>query len=262
MKKINKMTDLPKWFSLENYNSINGLSDLNLINQLAMRMEVANDDFEWLDTYPGARNEFASFMEERFSNPIRPLSGKLFAEKIKRKKYSEWQMDAVGGVEPLRLIDVMQLSKKAAHYIDENKINRSLRGQKRSVSKTISDNDQMHITLDLSWPDEILLSDLAALLPIWRMDLERKSENSCKLSNSWSVIKKKIFDYKILPMLDLMEWAKINNATITNRVLSLALFPNAEYDAIGIAQTIKPFIRNFSADFSIEILKRKAMDSF
>lgn len=63
-------------------------------------------------------------------------------------------------------------------------------------------------------------------------------------------------------MLDLMEWAKINNATITNRVLSLALFPNAEYDAIGIAQTIKPFIRNFSADFSIEILKRKAMDSF
>ncbi|WP_228296038.1 DUF6387 family protein, partial [Klebsiella pneumoniae] len=81
----------------------------------------------------------------------------------------------------------------------------------------------MHITLDLSWPDEILLSDLAALLPIWRMDLERKSENSCKLSNSGSVIKKKIFDYKILPMLDLMEWAKINNATITNRVLSLAL---------------------------------------
>lgn len=85
MKKINKMTDLPKWFSLDNYNSINGLSDLDLINQLAMRMEVANDDFEWLDTYPGARNEFASFMEERFSNPIRPLSGKLFAEKIKRK---------------------------------------------------------------------------------------------------------------------------------------------------------------------------------
>lgn len=39
-------------------------------------------------------------------------------------------MDSVGGVEPLRLIDVMQLSKKAAHYIDENKINRSLRGQK------------------------------------------------------------------------------------------------------------------------------------
>jgi hypothetical protein len=26
--------------------------DLDLINQLAMRMEVANDDFEWLDTYP------------------------------------------------------------------------------------------------------------------------------------------------------------------------------------------------------------------
>ena len=90
MKKINKMTDLPKWFSLDNYNSINGLSDLDLINQLAMRMEVANDDFEWLDTYPGARNEFASFMEERFSNPIRPLSGKLFAEKIKRKKCRRW----------------------------------------------------------------------------------------------------------------------------------------------------------------------------
>jgi hypothetical protein len=32
----------------------------------------------------------------------------------------------------------------------------------------------MHITLDLSWPDEILLSDLAALLPIWRWILKAK----------------------------------------------------------------------------------------
>jgi hypothetical protein len=48
--------------------------------------------------------------------------------KIRKKIFC--MASSVGGVEPLRLIDVMQLSKKAAHYIDENKINRSLRGQK------------------------------------------------------------------------------------------------------------------------------------
>lgn len=261
MKRINKIIDLPKWFCLGNYDILSNLNDMDLINQLAMRIESVDNGFDWLDDYPGAREGFISYMEGEYDNAVRPLKGSLFTDKIKRKKYSEWQMDGAGGIEPLRLIDVVNLSKKAMQYIDENNIKRSLRGQKRSVSSTISNEGEMHINLDLSWPDEILLRDLATLLPIWRKVLRKEQTEYSKLTSSWSIIRKKIFDYKIIPMLDLIEWSGINKVAITNKVLALALFPNAEYDSVGIAQTIKPFIRNFSSDFSIEILKRKAMDN-
>ena len=74
------------------------------------------------------------------------------------------------------------------------------------------------------------------------------------------MIKKKVLDYKVIPMLDLLDWAAMANVSITNRVMALALFPDGDYDSTNLAQTIKPFIENLLADFSIEKMKRKAME--
>lgn len=269
MKRINKKSEIPAWFSINNYFVINELTDSELIDQLIVRRDSIkshdkdDDDENFFCEHPELKDEIFSWNEKRLSCIVRPLdSATFYEEKMSRKRYSDLQMTGMGGVDPLRLIDVISMAKKADVYISKNDIKRSLRGQKRSVSKTICSKNEMIINIDLSWPDEILIRDIITLLPIWRKELNHNKKHEDKISNGWDVIKKKLLDYKIIPLLDLIEWSRMTNTSITNRVLALALFPDGEYDSTNIAQTIKPFIENLFAEFSLEKLKRKIIKDF
>lgn len=262
MKRINKKSDLPSWFKIDAYDALLNLSDNDLIDQLILRRDSHELDYNF---FLSLSDEFRQLVineyKKKFESIIRPLDSSTFhMEKMKRKRYSGLQMTGVGGIDPLTLFDVMCLQKKADIYISENNIKRSLRGQKRAISKTICDKSQMIVNIDLTWPDEVLMQDFENLLKIWRGELDFEIKNESKISNSWAVIKKKVLDYKVIPMLDLLDWAAMANVSITNRVMALALFPNGDYDSTNLAQTIKPFIENLLADFSIEKMKRKAME--
>lgn len=254
MKRINRKDQIPKWFSIANYSVLDELDDVSLVHQVSARINKMKMDLEFFNFMENARVLYSQYVTSQLEKVI------LNEEEKVEKKYSEMQMSGVGGVTPLSLHELVYLSKLAENYISENGIARSLRGRKRSVSKTISTTDAMVLSLDLSWPDEILLRDMSKLLPIWRQELGLQHESAECIANRFDVIKKKILDYKVIPMLDLMIWSKINDVAITNRVMALALFPDGEYDSTNIAQTIKPFIENFMSDFSIEKLKRMAMD--
>lgn len=262
MRRINKKSELPTWFDINRYSVLHELTDNELIDQLIVRRDSRDRDFNFLMSLcDELRSLIANEYQKIFENVIRVLDTSTFhMEKAKRKKYSNLQMTGVGGIDPLRLIDVMHLHKKAEMYISENEISRSLRGQKRAVSKTIVDNDTLMLNIDMTWPDEVLIQDFKTLLPIWRKELDYEVGNDINIISSWGVIKKKILDYKVILLLDLQDWASVFNVNITNRVMAQALFTDGEYDSTNLSQTIKPFIENLLADFSIEKMKRKAMD--
>ncbi|WP_307803470.1 DUF6387 family protein [Rahnella sp. ChDrAdgB13] len=86
------------------------------------------------------------------------------------------------------------------------------------------------------------------LLPVWRSEL---NINEPEKKRSWSYIRDRILSYKIIPLIDLLELAKIyTNGTkrrIPKRVLSLMIYPNGERDGFGLEQTVIPFLEKIRA---------------
>jgi len=249
--RINRKSMLPKWFELSAYEEIKNLNDHDLILQLVSRRElytstIVNEYDGFDDILYNSRGVIWDFDKHHYS----------YFDNEFGKKYSELQMSAIGGVEPLNLLDTMRYAKNAESYISDESIERSLRGLKRSISKVTDTDNSMVVKLNMDWPDSVIISDLQRLLSIWRAELDIQNDNSLS-SQSWDVIKKKIYDYNVFPMIDLLSWAKSSGKTITNGVITVALFEDGRYDYTHITQTIKPFIDNLMKEFYLEKLRRE-----
>ncbi|MDC9616282.1 DUF6387 family protein [Xenorhabdus khoisanae] len=248
--KNNKI--IPNWFDLDKYEVLKELNDNDLLAQLIVRRDsffIGNNDF--IDI-----SEYKEFYAEILSSVIQPLdNGTFYKRKMATKKYSDLQMSEGESVRPLRIIDITHIKRPIDDYIYENNIARSLRGQKRSVSKILGNSNSLFLELNFDWPDEILIEDIKNLLPIWREELN-SAMDSLKINMSWSTVRRKIFDYQVFPIIDLMCWENVIKKRITNKNLALAVFKYGEYDSTNIAQTIKPFIENLMSDFSIEKYER------
>ncbi|HBW0874923.1 DUF6387 family protein [Klebsiella quasipneumoniae] len=115
--------------------------------------------------------------------------------------------------------------------------------------------DSLFLSIDISTPDDILLSEFKRLIPIWRQELN--VEESLSINASWAIVRKKIIEYKVIPYIDLTIWACANKIIIPHGVMCVALFPYGERDIFSITQTIKPFIENLMTPESLEKLKQK-----
>lgn len=258
---VNKRNGYAEWFDIDKYNIFNELSDCDLLNQLIVRRDylfygVQNDGaYFFLEEFEEIRDEFYAKI---FSDVIRPLdSSTWYRNNMKTKKYTDMQLSATSTVTPLQVIDVKKMEGEVSDYINKNNIRHSLRGQKASINKIKPYFNEMHITLDMENPDDILLEDIKKLLPEWRKELDfNHTRTSDSISGSWGVVKRKILDYKIIPIIDLICWGNITRKRITNKKIAQLVFPYGEYDSTNIVQTIKPFIENLMRDFSIEKYQR------
>lgn len=253
-KRINRKDQLPDWFCLDDYKKLSSLSDDEIIFQLIARRESFKDCKEihhkrFIDYY------FSSGVVKNKDEYFYSLTDREFV-----KKYSDLQLHAKGGVEPISIIAVTDLNSKAQRYIEENNISRSLRGQKRSVSSTIEESNMMHLSINLDWPDELIVKDIMQLLPLWRDSLSKLNDTKVFPSQSWEITKRKIFDYNIFPMIDLLTWAGWSGKTITKDVLAVSLFPDGRYGYTNITQTIMLFIDNLMKDFSLEKYRREIIN--
>ncbi|HBQ0113170.1 TPA: DUF6387 family protein [Klebsiella variicola] len=124
-----------------------------------------------------------------------------------------------------------------------------------SVTLVAGETNSLFLSIDVSVPDDILLSEFKRLIPTWREELN--VEKSHSINSSWAVIRKKIIEYKVLPYLDLTIWANANNITIPHGVMAVALFPYGERDLFSIAQTIKPFLESLMVSESLEKIRQE-----
>ncbi|WP_319938342.1 DUF6387 family protein [Xenorhabdus littoralis] len=257
--KIKKKNELPDWFDVDKYEVLKSLNDHDMLSQLIVRRDWLKGEWGGLisvNTY----NDITGLYDDAFSKIIQPLDSRTFYKlRMGRKKYSNMEMAANESVEPTKIIDMTRLKNTINDYIDKNNIKNSLRGQKASVSMIVNHIYDYHnkilINLNLDYPDEILLDDIKKLLPIWREELKIDSSLSQSIK-SWDVVKRKIFEYKVFPIIDLMCWEMISGVKITNKKIAQSVFKYGEYDSINITQTIKPFIENLMDDFSIEKYQR------
>lgn len=70
--------------------------------------------------------------------------------------------------------------------------------------------------------DEEIIGSLRALLPVWRKEYGIKGSKQ-EAFGLGKILK--LVDYRILPMIDLLMWAKLNDVSLSNTILSRVLYP-------------------------------------
>nr|WP_154926722.1 DUF6387 family protein [Pantoea agglomerans] len=89
-----------------------------------------------------------------------------------------------------------------------------------------------HFDLENS-SDEEIIGSLRALLPVWRKEYGIKSRKQ-EAFGLGKILK--LVDYRILPMIDLLMWAKLKDVSLSNTILSRLLYPKLTDEVRGDEQ--------------------------
>lgn len=281
-KRIKSTLDLPKEFSLKKYANLESMSDKDLFRQIYWRMPVFDID-NWDDdlaTYFLEHGEnlplFDSdpFNEMNADNNVPSNCDKEFIENYRSGIATRNNLTTGYGIGALSRMEVMYLAQgndskgertgkpftisdeEQASLMEENEANYGYLMARAFDSVSLVTESNLYISIDLNVSDEILVSDFKKLLPVWREEMGMQPED-IPLNNYWEVVKRKVIDYRVLPYIDLLLWAKVKNVTIPTSILTVALWPHGERGEFGIYQTIKPFIEKVMTYHSLEKLKRE-----
>lgn len=293
MKRISSTRDLPKEFDLEKYDILEGMSSKDLFRQLYIRKDPFTESFDcnWDDgiatyylEYGGSlpmgfdEDPFGEIKIEKPSEYYEWMKGgRDFYEKYMENCRESKHVSTGYGIGYLSREMLMYLSQmndsngsregkpividNDEFYDTLNKeadpsVDGTLRAKlSDAVSMISGDGSSLLLNIDVSTPDEILLSEFKRLIPIWRKEL--KVEMNPSIGSSWAVVHKKIIDYKVIPYIDLTIWAYANRVTIPHGIMAIALFPCGERDLFSITQTIKPFVETLMTFESLEKMKRE-----
>ncbi|HDY4892475.1 TPA: DUF6387 family protein [Yersinia enterocolitica] len=258
--RISKRKDLPNWFNLENYTSFNSMTDEELFYQLSARWEA---------------HVYSLFSElEDIENTIG--SGVIVDAKMRSQlvhgdlsggNEAFGMLPKDGGIEPISInehyrihVDVEEYARNKGLSLTSKTLDKYLFHPK-SVSTLTNDEykNNMYAKIDLDWPDELILKNMRNLLPLWREKL-----NAAPVIDhhgyGWDSVKKKIMDYSLFPLIDLIIWEGKTGNKITNGVLAVSVYPEGDYDATNITQTIKPNLEKIFNFYSIEKCRHELLD--
>lgn len=285
--RVNNKKLLPEEFELSKYDELENISDDDLYYQLERRLSLKNEIDNCIEYFKGNYKEVLNNIDDltsilfRLIKNIRrvngllqhPLQDKLF-ETIDSASTTYLYGSSAQGIEPLRRISI-------DNVINTDTIHGEWRGTKviespefqrewlekdevgydhylwESIShiSELKKEGDMWISVDLHQNDEVLIKNFAGLLDKWRRELSIEIEKPA--IGSWIVTKRKVLDYKIIPMIDLELWASVNAKKINHGVLAVVLFPQGEgeMDSFKIAQTVKPFIGKVLNKKSLEKIR-------
>lgn len=252
--RINKKSDLPEWFDINNYNTFHSMKDDELFYQLSARWDL----YIFCDGRDLGQIKNGVFVD-----------AKMISEAVMNWDISGYDRFGVlpktGGVKTLSIFDGLDINLKLNDHLKEKKKSDSRLMDFFYNTKSINSfaNDEyeknLYLKIDLDWPDGLLLQDLKNLIPKWReiLNIQPRIDGGIY---GWDITKKKLIDYSIFPLIDLFIWEKKMGYKITNGVLAVSVYPEGDYDSTNIVQTIKPNIEKIFNFYSIEQSRRELVD--
>ena len=224
MKAVSPLEELKHWFDLSNYEQVETLTLKELHKELVLREWIMDGlDFGWADDDENLKSILNG-------NP-------LLSKKLNLKNYlnqSKTHIEQMSFKDVHKLEETLIIFAKEA-FNDDRTLREKLSVQ--PITRTMREaflrqqDSKVYVSFDLDKSsDEEILSSLQKMLPVWRKEYEinpRKTEK-------YGVSKiKKIFDHKIIPMMDLLIWATIKEITLSNMILSRVLYPDFTGDIRG-----------------------------
>jgi hypothetical protein len=278
MEKISSTKKLPHWFDLNKYNLLNSSDSEILFYQVSIRGMLLNclDDIEPVQEvrsdqdidsdWPRTRDEYDDLcywegikkhgiiskeifelMEESILGRDSDFQNAPARPTIYGKKY----LNFGNVIFPLRLIEAEHIGYRARNAIGavENTHDEYLAipwsfDPRKSYDVECGDNENIHLKISLNATDSEILGQLQRALPEYRKTLEIVEPKSIFKQSDL----KRIVDCKIVELLDLRIWAKINNLNITHSVLATALFPDGSKGDTELRRTILPLAEKVLTD--------------
>jgi len=276
MKRINSKKELPKSFDLKKYDAMYSMSDKDLFRQLCWRWEYLTEKNEGFPDY-GLHYGACYPPNPNYGDPFNEIDmgeyseDHMYAHKTKPKILS---LSHGGGIRAVSRFDISEMARlnSEAGYWKGNSLVISKDDDISSlfpkddgmlwavmsepVSLINKSLDQLYIAIDLDSPDEALIHYFSKLLISWRKELGKGNPPKA-IGGSWDIIKRKILDYRVIPMIDLISWAMASGNKITNNILAASVFPDGERGSYEITQTIKPFIDKLMRPDSLDKINRE-----
>ncbi|MFI8028693.1 DUF6387 family protein [Serratia marcescens] len=253
---VDKLND---WFSLNNYD------DLQYLTIEQLRMELVNRSF---------MNNQHWFVEDGI-NDDRIFSGKpLTTTPIPREdieaievvseesknRVTEFTLSSDDHIHTLwfgrlAMMDYSARKKLAYRYNNDGNIEFKNELMFASVSNNLDEGNRTSVCLEIDLSDstdEELVYSFMHLLTKWRKELNVKEPSIDNLRFGVGTIKK-LIEYRIIPLLDIIYWEKQNDLKIPNELLSRILFPldkGVIKSGAQIKDTAKPLaIKTLTTDF-------------
>ncbi len=259
--------DIPVWFKLSNYTFVDELTDEEILKELELRyiLDLYCPD----DSDSGSDEElFGAIIE---GNPfLAPRDEEL--RKLEREDWLEYKKNngestggfdnkySNGGGRSVRLlrthdIELGYISMEAEGlYVSDGDFtlikNEVVMSEYNLLAKGFDlyqPIGSIFVTLDCECgTDNEILAELKELLPMWRLRLGI-SEPEVFHRRKGDLEKVKI--YNLLPMFDLILWAKLSDKTVSDRILQDVVDPFGEKEPTFITKTIRPlFNKVFSGE--------------
>lgn len=226
--KVNEINrELQSWFNIENYQDVEKLSLRDFYKEFQVRRNI----FEGMDFFEGDDTTFEMILDGK---PL--ISQTMNMGELSNHNNSHIHQVNFGQIESLKR--TLELFSHDSFVKGTNEIKKEIRSQPiTSIMKDIlrdnSDN-RLFISFDIKYSsDEEIINALKVMLPVWRGDYQIKESKVEKFGLAKII---KLIDYRILPMMDLLLWAKFKKISLTNTVLSRILYPRLTDEIRGEEQ--------------------------
>lgn len=250
MEEINDARDL-EWFDIEKYQVFETLSEPELLVQVEERVHA----FRYGDSHCDK-----SFHEQRLKEPYVTW----FESWALNSKTIESKPVVSEVVQPISTGRAMMIGEQAREKLNltdddlEDKINTLVLSVLHDdlFDKVVPESPNpgyLHLDVDLSAPDHLILSELKRTLPGIREYLGLP-DNGVKYSKAKI---KGILESKVIPYMDLTLWANSEGKVIINRVMAAALYPDHTKGEEHIRTTAKTWFERVITNGFIEDWKAK-----
>ncbi|CNI55928.1 DUF6387 family protein [Yersinia pekkanenii] len=261
------------WFNMKNYAFLHNLTLIDLIKELEWRdylfrdLDDDSDIFEneyqikYNRIFSGDPNiEILNQEELESAELVRYINGQ--APSL-RNIYGELpRLSSREGVSPVTFTELSMYSSAAIEqgffkrdeentYIKSNALLASVTG---NIDDCLSNRLLTSIDLDDATDDEIITS-MTHLLPLWRAQLSLPEKDHVAQKRIGVKTLQKLISNRVLPILDLLLWAKVSGKEITNPMISLLVFDDDPKDTQAIKESIKPFALEAMEDKYTRLLR-------
>lgn len=240
-KRRNKLSSGPIWFDPQNYGFIDCISDIDLILETYIRSILWGDwRFKYVAEAWQAWDEIQingqAINDKNRDGWLSILDSRRWVADFS-KCPDETVFDSAPSIYPISIDE--------AHYYATNVIREhpiadwgsyhgeSVKNSEYSRGSSLSAFDWsdgifdslVYAGIDLEFDDEVIVADMRKLLKSWR----KQKHDLCLFSetpvNPKQATIRKVRDYRILPLLDLLIWQKLEKQNIASKVLEELLFP-------------------------------------
>ncbi|EFH6021803.1 TPA: DUF6387 family protein [Escherichia coli] len=217
MKVVSPYEEIRNWFSLDNYDQVKSLTIKELHKELVFREVIFDSiNFEWEEDNQNLKNILEG-------NPILSRKENYYDQYVRGQRH----------VAQVSFGDIKKLEKKlimfSMDFFEENgDFKKEL--NKKPITKTMRDfflnqnSSKMYVSFDLGLSsDEEIITALQTMLPDLRKGYGIDPVKTEKIGLAKI---RKLVDYNIIPMMDLLIWSKYKKVKISNMILSRVLYPD------------------------------------